>query len=143
VYLSGIQGVPIFAEQLRKEFSTKNLQSTAVRISPTPLKIESVLNVSPTPTGPHRTLSPNEILEISNEEYIHPHDIFSVFPPRGWVLALEDLGSVKFESQNSSGALSIQVTNTGYNLNDESFERFLEARDNNVARLLFHLYECN
>lgn len=69
-------------------------------------------------------------IELAPTRYTHPNNIFSLQPPAGWTVT-EDEGSASFTSQDETGYLHVEVTNTGYELEPEAFTSFVENRDVN------------
>jgi hypothetical protein len=97
----------------------------------------------PTATTPPEDPTPDtdtqtgSALELDTEMYAHPKGIFSFFPPKDWEITDEQDGSVFLEAPDFTGAILVQVTNTGYTLDEFAFERFVDARDENF----FFVYE--
>ena len=71
-----------------------------------------------------------EEVELADSSYTHPQNLFSLVPPAGWEISDED-GSTSIEAPDGSGFIYVQVTNTGYALDDTSFTSFVEHRDLN------------
>lgn len=69
-------------------------------------------------------------LVLSGEPYQHSEGLFEVFPPEGWQVD-EDESSTAFIDPNSIGFIYLQVTNTGYELEPQAFENFIDARETN------------
>jgi hypothetical protein len=69
-------------------------------------------------------------VQLDPNLYTHASGLFSINPPLGWNIS-EDDGSASFEAPDTSGFVYLQVTNTGYELDDPSFERFVRAREDN------------
>jgi len=71
--------------------------------------------------------------ELDTTLFKHPKGIFQFYPPLGWS-KVSNNGSTTFTSPDSSEHLDIMVTFTNENLNNESFERFVNAREDNLFR---------
>ncbi len=83
------------------------------------------------PAEPTESGGTQSALRLSDTAYLHPEGLFELNPIEGWTITQEDEGSVLFEAPDFSGAINIQVTNTGYKLDPVSFEKFVDARDFN------------
>lgn len=79
-------------------------------------------------------------LKLADTLYLHPEGLFELYPVEDWTITQEDEGSVLFEAPDFSGAINIQVTNTGYKLDPEAFEKFVDARDINFF-IIYDNYE--
>ncbi len=104
---------------------------TSLPPEPTAPPAPTTAPANPTPVRPTDAPEVQGGLQISDQLYVHPQGIFELYPPAGWAMIDEDDGSVLFEAQDLSGAINVQVTNTGYELDGDSFERFVLARDQN------------
>lgn len=91
---------------------------------PKPTPTPRALEAEPTPAS-------GVLFELSQEPYVHPQGIFELYPPVGWDVTAEDDGSALFEAPDFTGAILVQVTNTGYALDPVAFENFVDARDVN------------
>lgn len=90
--------------------------------------------VSPTPS-PSETpaaTAPSAIsLQFGAEPFVHPSGLFEFHPPLGWSIDW-DSASARMHHPDGLASLSIQVTNTGATLEEEEFERFVSARNDNL-----------
>lgn len=105
-------------------------QTSAPTQSPT-LTTEPTLD-SPPPTS---TEVVSETLKLSDEIYLHPENLFEAYPPVDWEIT-DDASSATFFDPDESGLIYLQVTNTGYELDEAAFENFVNAREFN----LFNVY---
>ncbi len=87
---------------------------------------------APLPTG--QTPFPN--LLLNDTLYHHANDLFELYPPQDWDIE-EDDSSVSFNDPQGNGFIYLQVTNTGRELDEASFEKFIDAREQNF----FGMYE--
>lgn len=74
--------------------------------------------------------APGGDVDLADSPYSHPQGLFSLVPPAGWEIS-DDEGSASIEAPDGSGFIYVQVTNTGYALDDASFAAFVEHRDLN------------
>jgi hypothetical protein len=94
-----------------------------------------VLAIPPKPTlGAAQPVDPppgrGQQLRLDTVPYSHPDDLFTVYPPVGWTVETGD-ASASFEAPDYSGFIYVQVTNTGYGLDEDAFESFVQAREAN------------
>jgi hypothetical protein len=101
------------------------LPSPTVKPSETPLPTSSP-EPAATPTDDVQPVH----LVLEDTLYKHPNGMFELYPPAGWRMTEND-SSVSFLDPQEVGFISIQVTNTGYELDSKSFENFINARDVN------------
>lgn len=69
-------------------------------------------------------------LELDTAAYVHPLEYFEINPPAGWTLDESD-GGATFTEEEGGGFIEVEVTNAGTELDGESFERFVDARELN------------
>jgi hypothetical protein len=69
-------------------------------------------------------------LRLDSVAFVHPAGLFAVFPPLGWTVETGD-ASASFEAPDFSGFIYVQVTNTGYELDEVAFDSFVRAREVN------------
>lgn len=69
-------------------------------------------------------------IELDSTPYNQPDGSFSLNPPLGWEVTSDD-ASASIEAPDGSGFIYIQVTNTGYGLDEVAFTSFVENRDLN------------
>lgn len=100
---------------------------------PTPTPTLTIRLPSPTPemvivdTGEPSSLD----LTLGDTLFQHSDDLFVVGQPAGWS-AEEIDASVVFTQPDGSGLISMQLTQTGYELPEAGFESFVDAREFNV-----------
>lgn len=70
--------------------------------------------------------------ELSTVAYSHPDGLFDLFPPVGWEVETKTGGADFTEPNGGSGYINVEVTNTSYQIDGASFERFVDARDENL-----------
>lgn len=64
--------------------------------------------------------------------YEFPNGAISMQPPADWSLEEDETGgSIYIEALDASATINITITNTGYELDAESFEYFVRAREEN------------
>lgn len=107
--------------------------------SPEPLPTEvaptepSPTEAAPTEAAPTEAApdaSAETVLALDTTPYAHYLGYFEVYPPAGWIMEEGD-GGATFTAADDSGFLEVEVNNTGITLDGESFDRFVEARENN------------
>ncbi len=69
-------------------------------------------------------------LELETTSYVHYLGFFEAYPPVGWIME-ESEGGTTFSAPDGSGYVEVEVNNTGIMLDGESFERFIDAREEN------------
>ncbi|UCG24172.1 MAG: hypothetical protein JSW55_18945 [Chloroflexota bacterium] len=85
----------------------------------------------PTATEPASAEDPvAETLALDTASYIHPLDYFEINPPAGWLMEEGD-GGATFSEPDGGGFIEVEVTNAGADLDGDSFERFVDARELN------------
>lgn len=67
---------------------------------------------------------------LANTPYLHPGNYLSILYPAGWQID-STTASVSFTEPNGSGFVYIQMTNTGYELDNDSFTNFITYRETN------------
>jgi len=127
-------------------------EATAVPVEtplPTPTNTPEPLPTEPPPTeappteappteAPPTEAPPTEVpdepvadlLELDEVLYEHYLGYFDVYPPLGWTMD-EGEGGATFTAPDESGFVEVEVTNTGEVLDGESFQRFVDAREEN------------
>jgi hypothetical protein len=101
------------------------------------------LLITPTPTSQIVTATtspPATILaaptavrfESGGKIYRNSQGLFDFSLPEGWMVLREDDASVEFANFNEDAIFYAFVTNTGLELDKESFERFVEAQERNL-----------
>jgi hypothetical protein len=84
--------------------------------------------------GPQATPEPTTLaapdLSLGEDTYVHPSASFSLVPPAGWTIEESD-GAASFKAPDGTGFIYVQITNTGYELNDDAFDSFVTHRDRN------------
>lgn len=69
-------------------------------------------------------------IELDSTAYNQPDGSFTLNAPAGWEITSDD-ASASIEAPDGSGFIYIQVTNTGYGLDETAFTSFVENRDLN------------
>lgn len=69
-------------------------------------------------------------VDLDSTAYTQPDNSFSLNPPLGWEITTDE-ASVSIEAPDGSGFIYVQVTNTGYGLDETGFSNFVENRDLN------------
>jgi hypothetical protein len=93
-----------------------------------PPAVEETPAVEDTPT---EAAPPGAAFELDSSPYVHPQGIFEILAPQGWAVDEAD-GTVSFNAPDERGFVNIEVTDTGFPLDEASFERFVDARDLNL-----------
>ncbi len=62
---------------------------------------------------------------------IYPGGAFQLSVPEGWDQEISEYGSAFLSEPDGEGAIYITVTNTGYAIGSDAFDRFLDAREEN------------
>jgi hypothetical protein len=70
---------------------------------------------------------------LSTTQFVLPSKAFAVYPPEGWEnLAPDSKIQVRYLSPDGSVFISTQFTNTGYELDDTSFENYINGNQDNL-----------
>lgn len=69
-------------------------------------------------------------IELDSTTYNQPDGSFALNAPAGWEITSDD-ASASIEAPDGTGFIYIQVTNTGYGLDETAFTSFVENRDLN------------
>lgn len=108
---------------------------TAIPPTPTvliaPTKPPTPTQTSPTPPSlptPESNEEPAFVLEQT--AYIHDGGYLTILYPAGWQIN-PTTASVSFTEPTGSGFVYIHITNTGYELDEESFTNFITYRETN------------
>jgi hypothetical protein len=88
------------------------------------------LSASPTPEH-HTSSTLAQKITTTTEVYHHPDNLFNLFVPATWSRR-ESQSSVTFTDPYKETTLSVQIINTGYSLDQESFSRFVDIRESNI-----------
>ena len=86
------------------------------------------------PTQPFLTSTPDTTVNqtgLSSGFLEFPGGVFQISTPIGWNEEINEYGSVFLSELDGEGAIYITVTNTGLALDNESFDQFLAAREEN------------
>jgi len=83
-----------------------------------------------TPTPAATQTVPAQPIELEQSPYIHPQGHFQFEYPKGWRVEDGDQEATIL-TPDRSGKILIQVTDTGYPLDADSFKRFVEGREKN------------
>ena len=83
-----------------------------------------------TPTPAATQTVPEQPIELEQSPYIHPQGHFQFEYPKGWKVEDGDQEATIL-TPDRSGRILIQVTDTGYTLDADSFKRFVEGREKN------------
>ena len=83
-----------------------------------------------TPTPAATQTVPDQPIELEQSPYIHPQGHFQFEYPKGWKVEDGDQEATIL-TPDRSGRILIQVTDTGYTLDANSFKRFVEGREKN------------
>ena len=102
--------------------------------TPTPLPPTPTVNAALFPTL--ATLIPTSSPTVPAPQletfyYTHPTEIFRLIPPKRWTIT-EGSSFVEFDDPDGKGKITICVVNTGLPLDDDAFERFVQAREKNL-----------
>jgi hypothetical protein len=108
------------------------LPTEAPQVEPTAVPTKIALP-TPAPVQP-------AVFELSSTPYAHASGAIDIYPPVGWA-ADESHGGVSFSAPDDSGYIDIEITNTSLELDGDSFERFVDARDANFFGRSFSGYE--
>lgn len=90
---------------------------------------------APRPTQPEPpttapTTAPAPKLALAASTFAHSSGGFSLVPPSGW-RSEESSGAASFDAPDGTGFIYVQITNTGYELDEQSFTNFVTFRDLN------------
>ncbi len=88
---------------------------------------ESPATLEPEATA---TASTAPDLALADSAYTHASGAFSLTPPAGWTIEASS-GSASFDAPEGTGFIYVQVTNTGYELDEQAFTNFVNYRDRN------------
>jgi hypothetical protein len=112
---------------------------TDTQPAPTEAPTSAPTDVPPTkPSLPTSAPEPTQVpveqapFELSPTIYAHPDGIFDLYPPAGWEVETKTGGATFTEPAGGSGFINVEVTNTSYQIDGPSFERFVDARDANL-----------
>jgi hypothetical protein len=101
--------------------------------TPEPLPTEPPPTEAP-PTEAPPTEAPDEAqaasLTLDETAYSHYLGFFDAYPPAGWIMEEGD-GGATFSAPDETGYIEVEVNNTGVVLDGESFQRFVDAREDN------------
>ena len=101
-----------------------NATSTA-----TVFQVQPVTDIAPTQIISSPSAPP--VINLSTETYQHPEDLFSLLVPEEWTVS-ESQTSATFSDPKGETIISVHAINTGYALDSESFDRFVEGRESNI-----------
>ena len=66
--------------------------------------------------------------ELSSRAYTHSQKLFRLYPPVGWSVD-EQTDGAQFRAPDATSMILVHVTNTGFPLDSDAFERFIQARE--------------
>jgi hypothetical protein len=81
------------------------------------------------PLSPSAT--PRLPIHLKTRTYQHPEDLFTLLVPESWKIN-PDQNSASFSDPQGKAVINAYSVNTGYPLDAESFQRFIDARESNV-----------
>lgn len=126
-------GLAVFIMIVGLACSTGGTPATA---TPVPATSAPLPTAAPKPTAePTEAALPTQgaapaPFEIDSNVYEHPSGAFFFNPPVGWTVS-EGTGGVVFTSPDEEAMIDFSATNTGYELDPDSFERFAQATEAN------------
>ena len=82
------------------------------------------------PPAPANTPQPSGPFQLDTTRYTHRSGAFSFYPPKGWKLDESDVNAF-YSPADQKGAVEVNVTNTGYTLDEQSFENFVRNSEDN------------
>jgi hypothetical protein len=103
----------------------RNLQSTEDLLAP--------IRPSATPRPP---------IHLKTRNYQHPDNLFTLLVPESWEIN-QDQNRASISDPQSRAVINIHSVNTGYPLDEESFQRFIDARESNVFSGYDSFFEIN
>jgi hypothetical protein len=96
-----------------------------------PASTEVPATKPPLPTSEPNDPAAGAPFELAAVPYSHPDGLFEFYPPQGWDLETKT-GGASFTEPGGSGFVNVEVTNTSYQIDGDSFEQFVDARDANL-----------
>jgi len=75
--------------------------------------------------------TPRPPIHLKTKSFQHPDSLFTLLVPESWKID-QDQNSASFSDPEGRALLNVYSVNTGYPLDDESFQRFVDARESNV-----------
>lgn len=132
-FLSGADeptATPVTQATIVVDESTSPTEAPAVAPTdtPEPAPTEALPTEAPPTAVPEESaVTP---LELETTSYVHYLGFFEAYPPVGWIME-ESEGGTTFSAPDGSGYVEVEVNNTGIMLDGESFERFIDAREEN------------
>lgn len=108
--------------------------SSTITPTPTRFVFNPQITISSSPTIPSPTQIPPPKLRKS--PYINPENTFEISLPIDWEIK-NDIHSSKFVDPHGTGFIKVQAVNTGYRLDNASFQRFVDATEENLFESSF------
>ena len=102
--------------------------STTITLSPTPFVFNPHRTIFPSPTEPSPT--PIPLPKLIKSPYINPGNTFEISPPIDWEI-INDMHSSLFSDPMGTSFIKVQGVNTGYLLDNASFQRFVDVNEEN------------
>lgn len=128
VTMAGCSAVTSYGDDVATPTPTATLGPRPTH-TPTLVLVFATATVEPETNG--TSTSPDGDLHIDLQSYRHPEGLFEIQAPEGWVITTSE-ASVVFLAPDNQQQVNLQVTNTGYELNQPGFENFIRARETNL-----------
>lgn len=75
--------------------------------------------------------TPRPPIQLKTKIYHHPDNVFTLRVPESWEIN-QDLNHASINDTQSKALINVYTVNTGYPLGEESFQRFVNAREINI-----------
>lgn len=118
---------------------THTHEAVPSRTAPPFLALQST-DIPLAPISPSAT--PRPPVHLKTSIYQHPDDLFTLLVPESWKIN-HDQNSASFNEPQGEAEINAFSVNTGYPLEEESFRRFVDARESNIFSGYENFFEIN